>query len=322
MPELTKFQRAVAVVIRLLVTLLQAKGKLTAGELCATLDLPRAQFYRHIKTLEAAGVNIRPEKHGRSTYYRVADLVNTPQLGPTKDEAAALVLGRQALRPWDGSPQVERYDALLERWDIEVNDDDLDAPDEAQQARNALFGHALEQQRWVTFKYPTEDLEEVESATIKPEEMSIIEGQSYVYGFSARHGKKRLFKVCRAAELLEHAENFEAEVPPAERLNLFRETPFDGTERGVEVVLQGAAAVLAREHPLMRGQKEFEEPDNRLNVIVMAPGLPAALSWTLRWGAGAEAISPQVLREAVADELATALSRYQETEAWARIMTS
>ncbi len=45
-----------------------------------------------------------------------------------------------------------------------------------------------------------------------------------------------------------------------------------------------------------------------LSVVALAPGRPAALAWTLRWD--------------VVDELATALSRSPETEAWARIMSS
>ncbi len=316
MAELTKVQQTLVAVIRLILVLLRSNGALTASELAEAAKVSRSSLYEYLKLIRAAGLVVDSETRGRSTHYRVATEERSPHLGPTVDEGRALALGRQALHPWDGSPQVARYDHLLERWDIPVEPPQMPLPPK-QLANNKAFGRAVDESRWVLFRYPKSDQPGgMRSRTVKPKAMWISEGQSYIRGFCAWRGGDRTFKVCRASEPSVAQETFVPDIPAPKRLDPFRDDVFMGTDYGVNVLLSGRAAFLGREHPLLLGQIETELPDDKVEVTVLAPGLKSAKWWSLRWGAGAEVLGPPGLREMVAKELAEAFAQYGDTVAY------
>jgi predicted DNA-binding transcriptional regulator YafY len=80
----------------------------------------------------------------------------------------------------------------------------------------------------------------------------------------------------------------------------------------VTVRLSAHVARFAGEWPLAPTQTLEPQPDGAVIVHADVAGTVEAMRWVLRWGDGAEALSPPELRRAVHEQLASALDRYMD----------
>jgi predicted DNA-binding transcriptional regulator YafY len=65
------------------------------------------------------------------------------------------------------------------------------------------------------------------------------------------------------------------------------------------------------EHTWHESQQLVPRPDGGIELIMEAGGTPEIRNWVLSFGAGAEVVEPQALRDEVAAELAVASRQYR-----------
>ncbi len=313
-----------------LVLLLRQRGRLTAAELAAELEVSTRTVLRDIEALSTAGVPVYTER-GRHGGFALLPGFRTELTGLNHDEALALLIagsrrGAQAfglgsalasamLKVVDALPASYRDTAadVAERLLIEPEADLLARKQVVEEVpvaimaeiRRAVFaGHKLR----IRYAAPGQD---PAWRTVDPIGLVVVRDQGYL--LATRVGEDRTYRLAR----VDAAEQLPEPAQRPDRVDLDRawqdrSTRFrtGGTQLTVELhlaparreeLLATALAVLA----------EVPTPDGLLRLTVTFQDTRHA-EWALwQLGTDAEALSPPALRTALRDR-ATALStRYE-----------
>ncbi|MBN1607879.1 MAG: WYL domain-containing protein, partial [Polyangiaceae bacterium] len=298
-----------------LVTLLDGtKRGRTVAELADRMEVSQPTLYRYLDDLRQAGVGVDRRVVTGETRYRLLG-TGIPPIVPTPKQLAALHFARQSLASLEGTEMVEQLDALLGRWKV-LDQEPLPLSRQGRASKAPALLRTLEDGlrtgRRLALEYRgTKDSgprkREVDAIGLHTDEDAV-----YLVAFDHGCGELRTFKVARiaAAELLL--------MPAGDHANLKVSDVFgrsvkvwhgDAVETLV-VRLSAKVARYAREYPLMPSQQVEPLADGSALVRAEARGIQEALRWVLSWGAEAEAVAPQALREGVWREVEGARARY------------
>jgi predicted DNA-binding transcriptional regulator YafY len=274
----------------------------------------RATVYRYLDLLEEAGVPISCEKRNGEARYRLLSKSGLPELGLTSLQVAALHFARRELEPIAGSELVAELDALLAKL----------RPVERQQtfrfaARPTgrpdalkVIDRALRSKRRLRIEYRAASRRGVPAAAlVEPLMLSVADGDAYLRAYSLERGAERTYKIARVSrvELINEPVSYRPE-RPLEEAFVHSVKAWSGEPTMVRIRLDREVAWLAREYPLVEGQKLEEGRDGAVVIEATVSGIVEAARWVLSWGGAAEALHPPALRALLSRELAKGLAKY------------
>lgn len=286
----------------------------TVAELAQKMEVSQATLYRYLNDLEQAGVGVEKRVVTGEARHRLLG-AGVPPVVPTPKQLAALQFARQSLGSFEGTEVLEQVDALLGRWGTPKQESlpfTRTVRSGVAPAVVRTLEEALRLRRRLALQYRgTKDAvprrREVDAVGLHTDRDVL-----YLVAHDPGRGELRTFKVARiaAAQVLA--------APAADHGNLQVCDMFvrsvkvwhgDALEK-IVVRLSAGAARYAREYPLMPSQEVEQLEDGSVLVRAEARGIQEALRWVLSWGAEAEAVAPQTLRDAVRQEIEGARARY------------
>lgn len=280
-----------------------------------TLAVAHATLYRDLETLREVGIPIEKRTvAGEARYGLTAPPL--PALAPSSLELAALRLARHSLQGLEGLAILDELDRLLSRWSDRPLDPLALSVEEKPRARREStvreLDRAIRRNLRIRFLYrSSRDLDLVQR-TADPLVLRWVDGALYLIAWDLDREDIRTFKVPRIGELSVGPEPSDPH-PDFDEAELFAHSVkvWSGDDLiDVVIRLRPEVAWLASEYPLVPDQLVDADDDGSVLVKATVAGIPEALRWVLRWGASAEAVAPETLREAVKSELAGALDAY------------
>ncbi|MDP9866187.1 MULTISPECIES: helix-turn-helix transcriptional regulator [Streptosporangium] len=316
-----------------LLMLLQTRGRMTAQELAAELEVSVRTVYRDVESLHSAGVPLYGDA-GPSGGYRLLDGYRTRLTGLTSGEAQALFLAGMpgpAAELGLGSVVTAAQLKLMAALPVELRDRagrirerfHLDTPNWYHGADEtpylAAVADAVWNERRLEIRYRRWKAPQEVLRTLEPYGLVLKAGRWYLI---ARAGQDlRTYRVSQILELHALPETFER---PA---GFDLAAHWNGALEEFEARLhQGEAVIRLSPHgmerlpdmarpALLRAAEATARPpgpDGWTQVTVPIESLPNALSEFLRFGVDLEVVSPAELRDLMA-ETARSLARRYDT---------
>ncbi|MCH9685121.1 MAG: transcriptional regulator [Deltaproteobacteria bacterium] len=286
---------------------------LTPKRLLEETDSSRATLYRDLDMLEQAGVPLlRETVNGEARVSLLGDKL--PELSATPLQWDALRLARSYLGPLQGTSLVAELDALLlrnrPRQPTAAATEPTTPGPEASHARSLkVLDAAIAQRKQVRFRYRSAQDTEYRSRTVDPVMWRLVDEHVYLIAFEHDVGV-RTFKVARMSDAERLDED--AGVHDVDEDELFRGAIkiWSGPRVEVEIRLSPYAARLLPEYPLSQEQEIIGQADGGAVLQAAVAGTAEVTRWVLHWGAHAEVLAPEDLRQQVAIELRRALAPY------------
>ncbi len=311
-----------------LVLLLRQRGRMTADELAAELEVSARTVLRDIDALSTAGVPVYADR-GRHGGFSLLPGFRTELTGLNHDEALALltagsgrgtkVFGLSAAlasamrKVVDALPDGHRasLDDAAKRFLVEPEIDLLSRRLDTEHLASGVMGvvrHAVLTGHKLRFDYAAPD-KAPRSHIVDPIGLVTVRDRTYL--LAAKQGEGRTYRLSRmlaAAELPELAER------PAQ-VDLDR----IWVERSVQFLSENHIPVLVRVKPSRREElldaargvrAEEPEPDGWVRLDVAYEDLRHAVWAIWQLGADAEVLAPETLRAALRDRAKTLATRY------------
>lgn len=314
-----------------LVLLLRRRGRMTADELAAELEVSPRTVQRDIDALSTAGVPVYADR-GRRGGYSLLPGFRTELTGLTHDEALALLTagsgtGRKVFglnaalasamrKVVDALPEGNRadLDRAASRFLVEPETDLLSRRAAAEEFDPAVMGEvrrAVLAGRVLRFRYAAPE-KEPRWHTVDPIGLVTVRGRTYL--LAAKAGDDRTYRVSRmlAAEALADSAQRPAQVD-LDRIWAERSAQFL-SEKHLPVLVRVEAA---RRDELLNHARavraEVTEPDGRIRLDVSFEDLRHAVWAVWQLDTAAEALAPEELRAALRARAIVLADRYPPT---------
>ncbi len=283
---------------------------------------------RDIQVLEAVGFWLERRQDDQRIYYRFARETRLP-LNFSVMEAAALIFAERAGLGLEGTPFGEHLRSAVRRLTGAMSPEmrqfferasDYYVPmargykpyEDARQILESL-NEAVMQRRVCRVSYRSPHAEEPRRYEIEPLRFQPHRGGLYVISRVARYDNL----ITQAVERFEEVEVTEEEFEPPDHLSIderVRDTFGISYEEPMDVAVRFTAdqAPYVRERIWHPSQQLEELPDGRVVLRLRAGGFFEIKSWILGFGAAAEVLEPEELREAVRGEMRRALGLGEE----------
>ncbi len=263
-------------------------------------------------------------RHG---FYYTEPVGNLPTLTISRSELVAVLVGQKAIEQYRGTPFEKPLASAFAKLAASVDERDGVAmhqlaeafsfkPASLGQAELRAFGlaaQAVVEHRELAFQYAGLRDGALQPRRVQPYHLGCIADQWYLVGHDPDRQQIRTFALTRLRR------------PKLTRLSFERPADFDLNEflagsfsvfqaRKVETVrlrLQPLAARLASERKWHSSQRLHPQPDGTSLLTLRVGIAPDLLNWILSWGAQAEVLAPEHLRETIAKELGRAAAAYQ-----------
>jgi len=319
--------------------LIQRLAKSRAGcgldELVDDLGCVRRTIYRDLDALMFAGFPVISEKRDGRSYYRFLDTFSLGDVPFTPDEILALAFSEDLLRILEGtvfhdsiasalrkiraglSPELAEYLARLgESFRV------LPGPHKSyahlRDTIQALHDAVL-RRRTVRMRYRTGRTGTVADRDLDPYRVWYRSGGLYVVGLDHKSDEIRTFAIDRIQKLSVSDAGFEVQAG-------FDFEDYVGSSFGV--IAEPATRVRIRfdrrwatyvaEHIWHPSQTLTRVRGGALELTMEVGGTAELRQWILSFGAGAEVLEPERLREEVVKDLSAALERYEAAPAGRR----
>lgn len=314
---------------KLIQRLAKSRVGATPDELADDLGCVRRTVYRDLDALMYAGFPVVSEKRDGHVYYRFLESFGIGDVPFTPDEILALAFGADLLRTLEGtvfhdsvqsalgkiraglSPELARFlERLGESFRV------LPGPHKRYAEYREtiqILNDAVLEQCSVDMRYRTGRTGETATRRLDPYRVWYRSGGLYVVGHDHRSEEVRTF----AVERIQRIERTEAAFRVREDFD------FDAyTGQAFGVMSEPAARVRIRfdrqwaphvqERTWHPTQRIETLPDGGVELTMEVGGLLELQSWVLSFGAGAEVLEPDALRDAVRAALQETLAVYGE----------
>lgn len=285
--------------------ILQNQPRSRAQDLAKKFEVSKRTIYRDITALSEMGVPI-VSLPGEG--YELMEGFYLPPLVFTDDEAIALFLGARLLgQQATGALTLKAEQALAKiaaalpketRQRVEsltriigfITPQDrfnLDEP------RLVTLQHAIQHRRVIHLRYHSYHQNETTEREVEPHQLFYSDGAWYVSGYCRLRQDMRSFRLSRIEKLTLRIETFGTHVP------IKPETEWVT----VQIRYTENIARWVRERQHYAFQSEETLPDNQgVRMTYRLNQLTEIIPWVLGWGAEAEVLAPQELRERVRQE--------------------
>jgi predicted DNA-binding transcriptional regulator YafY len=313
---------------KLIQRLAKARYGVGADALADELECNRRTIYRDLDALMFAGFPITSERRDGRVFYRVIDGWKLGDAPFTPDELLALGFSEDLLRSLEGTvfhdsiqsalgkiraslgPELAGFLARLRESFRVLPGPHKNYADLADVIR--ALNEAVLARRTVRLKYTTARTGKTRAREFDPYRVWYRNGGLYAIGHDHESGELRTFAVdrIRAPELTSRRftipDDFDFEARAASAFGVVTSPP----ER-VQIRFAPRRALYVREHDWHPSQKLERLPDGGVLLTMDVGSGDELASWVLSFGADAEVVEPESLREQVAAELARAGNRYE-----------
>lgn len=295
---------------------LQARGKARAEDLAHTFEVSKRTIYRDITALSEARV---PIVASPGAGYRLMDGYFLPPLSFSPDEAAMLVLGVRAVRSAVDAVYREAAEGATRKLEAVLPADARARVQELGESMRISGGWASEadlekmaalrgailDRRVVRMLYHSPRREGPTERAVEPYALRFSRGVWQLTGFCQLRGAARAFRVDRIDDLMLTDLSFERD---PELLDGARPRRREAGGDWLEVRVRFAPGTLRWVREEQHWSMQGEEPDG---VLLYGVGEPADIvPWLLRWGAAAEVLAPDCIRDALRDAALAITNKY------------
>ena len=314
---------------QLIQRLARSRGGVGLDELAEDLGCVRRTVYRDLDALMYAGFPVTSEKRDGKAYYRFLDTFQMGQVPFTPDELLALAFSEDLLKTLEGTVFHDSIQAALGKIRAGLGPE-LSAYLErlgegfrvlpGPHKRYADFRETIRvlnegvlDDRTLSMRYKTGRTGEESTRRFDPYKVWYHAGGLYVIGHDHRSGEIRTFAVDRIREIEPTTESFERRADFD--FDTYTASSFGiVAEPAIPVRIRFSAewAAYAREREWHASQRISERPDGGLELAMEVGGSLELENWVLSFGAGAEVLEPDSLREEVRARLKDALALYSK----------
>jgi predicted DNA-binding transcriptional regulator YafY len=290
-----------------------ARRGLTVAQLIERTGGSRASAYRDLNILREVGLPIDKLPIAGEMRHVLATDSSAQQVTPL--QFAALLAGRRALSPLEGTRVVRELDGLMRQaaprrrsvLRVHVPLSHAVAP-----AHLTIIDRALDQGKCVRIRYRGADDTAPAWRLVEPVELRVSAQQPYVVAFDRVGARYKTYKLARISQvqLLSERARAAADYDPKKLFEHSRGI-WSGAAYDVAVQLRGSVARFATEWPLQREQTISDLSNGDVVVRARVAGLQEPLRWVLSWGRNAEALEPAELRQLVFEELSATVAGYR-----------
>ena len=289
----------------------------------------RRTVYRDLDALMYAGFPVVSEKRDGRVLYRFLETFKVGDTPFTADEVLALAFGEDLLRILEGTvfhdsirsalrkiranlgPELREYlGRLAESFRV------LPGPHKRYASYREtiqVLNQAVLARLTVRMQYRTGRTGKLRTRKLDPYRVWYRSGGLYVIGHDHRSDEIRTFAVDRIREVTTTDEEFR--IPASFDFDTYTASSFGVVaEPAMEVRIRfdRSWALHVEEHSWHPSQKLERNRDGSLDLLMEVGGTTELRNWVLSFGAGAEVLEPESLRDEVAHELDRALARYRK----------
>jgi predicted DNA-binding transcriptional regulator YafY len=287
--------------------ILQNQPRVRAQDLAQKFEVSKRTIYRDITALSEMGV---PLVSLPGEGYELIEGFYLPPLIFTDDEAMALFLGARLLIQQAAGALTLKAEQALAKLAVAL-------PKETRQRVESLTGiisfitpqdrfnldepqlmtlqQAIQQQRVIHLRYHSYNRDETTERDVEPHQLFYSDGVWYVSGYCRLRQGPRSFRLSRIEKLTLQADTFvkrglvEPELEPVT----------------VQIRFSDTVARWVRERQHYAFQREEVLPIQRgVLMTYQVDSVSEIVPWVLSWGAAAEVLTPQDLREQLRQEAA------------------
>ncbi len=311
-------------------TLIASSYGKTAIDLADRLGCTPRTVYRDLEALQAGGFPITTEIRENRSYWRI---LNTSRqkvpLAFSMPELMALYFGKDMLKTYRGTVFYDAIESLLSKIKATLPPAYIDYLDRIQNRVDAgpaprkdytRFGpiitelnRAIIGDKIIRISYFSMSRQKESQRTVHPYRLRHVEDTLYLIGYCALRKGVRTFAVDRIKTVAVTDEGFH--LPEGFDVQAFLQDSFgiyQGASVTVKIRFLESVAGYIRERIWHQSQQLSDQADGSLIFTATVAGIEEISHWVLRWGAGAQVLAPEDLRQAVSRHAAAMVAHYQE----------
>ena len=314
---------------RIIQTLISANQGKSASELAHTLECHSRTIYRDLEALQAAGFPLYNQKHDNRTVWSILEAGRHQMPIPLSlTELMALYFSRNMLNVLEGSAIHDSLISLFEKVKTTLPRQYVDylkkiehsltvgvkAHKPYRKFKNTLdqVQEAVQNHQLIRIRYYTMSRQKMTRRQIAPYQIWYFDETFYLIGHCYQRKEVRLFAIDRIEQIEVSDSHFE---PPAgfdaEQFMHASFGVFRGQSENVKIRFSQQAAGYVAEKIWHPTQKLTPQPDGCLIFSAQVAGINEIKMWVLKWGADAQVLAPESLRQAVAREAQAMLKQYK-----------
>lgn len=314
---------------RIIQTLITARQGKSASELAHTLECHSRTIYRDLEALQAAGFPLYNQKHENRTVWSILEAGRHQMPIPLNlTELMALYFSRNMLSVLEGTAIHDSLVSLFEKVKATLPRQYIDYlrkiehsltvgvkahkpyrkfKDVLDRVQEAVQNHQL-----IRIRYFTMSRQKMTRRQIAPYQIWYFDETFYLIGHCYQRKEVRLFAIDRIEQIeicdtyFDPPQGFDAEQFMQASFGVFR-----GQPENVKIHFSQKAAGYVAEKKWHPTQILTPQPDGSLVFSAQVAGIDEIKMWILKWGADAQVMAPESLRQAVAHEALAMLKQYQ-----------
>lgn len=302
----------------------------TAQEIANELEINYRTVYRDLEALQDAGFPLYTERAGRSSSWRLVEGFKSDLPLPfTMSELASLHMSRDLMRVFQGTAFHDSIEELFQKVKLSLTPEIMRYLDKISAHVTVGFGpgknyeafkdiiaeisNATAQKRCVRIEYKAASTGRVTGRTVDPYQVWAMNGVFYLIGLCHLRGAVRTFAMDRIESFSVLTKTFV--YPKDFSLEDYLQDAFrvmKGEPKNIQVHVAPQAAHVVRERIWHPSQEIREQDDGSLIVTLEVPINYEIISWVLGFGAAAEVLQPQELRQRILEEHQAAAWKYSQ----------
>jgi len=311
-------------------TLVASTTGKTVPDLADRLGCTPRTVYRDLEALQAGGFPITTETRENRSYWRMlnASRQQVP-LAFSIPELMALYFGKDMLRTYRGTVFYDAIESLLSKIKATLPPAYLDYLDRIGNRMDAGpaprkdytrfsgiitdLNRAVVDEKKIRMVYFSMGRQKESRRTVHPYRMRHVEDTLYLIGYCALRKGVRTFAVDRIKSVTVTDEGFH--IPTEFDVKAFLQDSFgiyQGPSVTVRIRFLKSVAGYIRERIWHPSQHLSEQTDGSVIFSATVAGIEEVSHWVLRWGSGAQVMSPDSLRRTVSRHAAAMASHYHE----------
>ena len=310
-------------------TLVASTTGKTVPDLAEKLGCTSRTVYRDLEALQAGGFPITTETRGNHSYWHILNpgRQHVP-LAFSIPELMALYFGKDMLRTYRGTVFYDAIESLLSKIKATLPPAYVDYLDRIRNRVDAgpaprkdytRFGpiitelnRAILEDKKIRMTYFSMGRQKQSRRTVDPYRLRHVEDSLYLIGYCALRKGVRTFAVDRIKTVALTDDHFD--IPEEFDMQAFLQDSFgiyQGPPVTVKIRFFKSVAGYVRERIWHSSQQLSDQADGSLLFTATVAGIEEISHWVLRWGAGAQVLAPDELRQTVSRHAAAMVACYQ-----------